>query len=87
MSWSISKMGYAAVVAAKVAEEITKIRCAEPEETIKNAVGAALVQALEAYPADFPVKVEANGSQGSVTDGKTVNSLSVKVEPMYGFIK
>jgi hypothetical protein len=87
MSWSISKIGFAGVVAAKVAEDVRRIKCAEPEESIKNSVGAALVAALEAYPGDFAVRVEATGSQSTSMEGFTVNNLSVKIEPLYGFVK
>lgn len=86
MSWSISKYGFAGVVAAKVSEDIQRIKCAEPEETIKNMVGAAIIHSLESFPADFPVKVEASGSQSTI-DGKLVNTLNTRIEPQYGFVK
>lgn len=93
MSWSINAVGRAGAVAGKVASEIVKIKCSEPEETIKNAVGAILATALSAYPEGYAVSVEANGSQGPGYDSATganigghVNSLTVNVRPLYGFV-
>lgn len=93
MSWSISVVGKAGAVAAKVAAEVIKIKCSEPEETIKNGVGAILATALGAYPENSAVQVDASGSQGSGYDHATgqsvsghINSLSVKVSPLYGFL-
>lgn len=86
MSWSVSQIGKAFAVAERVAAEIARIKCIEPEETVKNHVGAAIAAALAAYPADFVVEVEASGSQYSPS-GHPVNSLSVKVRPIHGFVE
>jgi hypothetical protein len=87
MSWSLSKSGFAGPVAVLIAEDIKRSKCVEPEETIKNTVGQAIILALEAYPPETPVNVAASGSQGQMVDGKCVNSLNVAITPMYGFVK
>jgi hypothetical protein len=93
MSWSISVVGKAGAVATKVTEQLTRIKCSEPEETIKNSVGSILITALAAYPGNSAVSVSASGSQGSAYDsegkpvpGSHVNSLSVALTPLYGFV-
>ena len=87
MSWSVSAVGKAPAVAEKIATG-TNHKCSEPEETIKNAVAAAIATALTAFPADGVVRVEASGSQQTDTaTGKAVNSLKVNVEPVWGFVE
>lgn len=87
MSWSISATGKAPAVAAHVAKSIAESKCQEPEETIKNAVGAILATALAAYPAGRGVKVSAAGSQSRDGNGNATNSLSVMLEPVLGFVE
>jgi hypothetical protein len=88
MSWYIKKVGAAKAVADAVKKSLDDIKCVEPENTIKNDVGAAIYLALGAFPPDFPVSVEASGSQSSDPnwDGQ-VNMLNVKIEPLFGFVK
>lgn len=93
MSWSVSAVGRPAAVAAKLAKDIASIKCMEPEETIKNGVGTIIAAALAAYPESYAVTVSANGSQGPGYDpnksGATVgqvNSLTVSISPLYGFV-
>ena len=88
MSWSVSAIGKPTAVAAKLAAQFAGIKCMEPEETIKNTVASAVAVALKAYPASYAVKVEASGSQStdsSKPPGEATNSLSVKIEPIWGF--
>jgi hypothetical protein len=87
MSWSVSATGKAAAVAAKVAADLSKIKCAEPEETIKNAVGSAIAAGLAVFPPDVPVKVSASGSQSDRGSGQLTNQLSVDMQPIWGFIE
>ena len=86
MSWSVSAIGRPPAVAAKVADEISRYKCVDPEEGVKQAVGAALAAALAAQDPASVVKVTASGhQQGS---GETaVNTLRVEVEPIFGFIE
>lgn len=91
MSWSVNAVGKPAVVAAKIAVDIAKVKCAEPEETIKNKVGSAIAAALAAFPPGLAVRVEAAGSQWAPEPTKKPtefqNSLSVKLEPLHGFVE
>jgi hypothetical protein len=86
MSWSVSAVGKPAAVAVKLAGAFTTNKCMEPEETIRQQVGQIIAKALEVFPADTAVNVSASGSQQSPKgDGKFINQLSVKIEPIYGF--
>src|ERR1700758_5741504 len=90
MSWSIGAVGKAPAVAAKIAADIARIKCTEPEETIKNTVGDALARALAVMPPNMAVRVDAAGSQYAPDSTKPTefqNSLSVKLEPLYGFVE
>jgi hypothetical protein len=61
----------------------------EPEETIKGKVAEIIETCLSAFPADSAVQIEASGSQS--TDGTklgiAVNTLTVGIKPIYGFIE
>jgi hypothetical protein len=87
MSWSVTVVGKASAVAAKVANDIASIKCSEPEETIKNNVGHAISVGLAAFGPDFPVKVSASGSQSDRGGGVKTNQLSVTIEPIWGFLE
>jgi hypothetical protein len=53
-------------------------------------VAGAIAAALNAYPTASAVKVEASGSQSTNSAelaGHAVNQLSVKIEPIYGFVE
>lgn len=92
MSWSVNAIGKPTAVSARIAKEIAAIKCTEPEESIKNLVGAMVSAALAAYPDFYAVKVEANGSQSPGYSPDThqstglVNSLSVSIVPFYNFL-
>lgn len=93
MSWSVQAVGKPAAVAEKLAADFAKIKCSEPEETIKNSVASIIATSLAAYPAEFAVKVDACGSQSpsydaksSQLDGGQINNLTVKIEPLYGYV-
>lgn len=88
MSWSTSAVGKPAAVAAKIAADIARIKCIEPEEAIKNKLGEAIAAALAAFPPESAVSIEANGSQSSSSQpGIATNSFSVSVKPLYGFVE
>ena len=89
MSWSVASQGRAGAVADQIREQFSRITCAEPEETIKNGVAAAIGKALEAFPQNMAVRVNANGSQGCPDFNKpaeSYHSLNVAIEPMHGFV-
>lgn len=90
MSWSIFTIGRAGALRAKVAADLANIKCSEPEETIKNTVAATLDLALAAFPPNYALRIDAAGSQHAPDHSKPderVNSLSVKLEPIYGFVE
>lgn len=94
MSWSVSAVGKPRAVAAKLAEDFNRIKCSEPEESIKNSAASAIAAALSAMPDEYAVRVEANGSQSPfygkdqrVVPGKFLNNLSVRLDPLYGFVE
>jgi hypothetical protein len=91
MSWSVSAVGNASRVAAKLATDFANSKCSEPEETIKNTVASAVATALTAFPPNYAVRVEASGSQSVIDVGKAphqkTNQLVVKIEPLWGFLQ
>lgn len=90
MSWNVEAFGRPEKVAAKLALDFERIKCAEPEESIKNHVAQALMKALDCYPPENIVQVRANGSQyapdQSQPDQK-LNTLSVTLSGMSGFVE
>ena len=90
MSWSIGALGEPSAVAAKLAIDFGKIKCAEPEESIKNHIASAVALALGAYPPGVAVNVQANGSQYAPDSKKpeeVFNFFSAKVESLGQLIK
>lgn len=87
MSWSVSAIGKPTALAAKLAAELARIKCMEPEETIKTTVASAIEVALKAFPESYTVKVDASGSQSTdaAKPGVAVNQLKVSIEPLWGF--
>jgi len=77
-------------VAAKLEKDFSNIHCAEPEESIKNSVAAAVAAGLAVFPPTMAVRVEASGSQHAPDSKKPEekqNQLSVKLEPLFGFVE
>lgn len=90
MSWSVSRVGKPAAVAAALAKDFAAIKCSEPEETIKNSVATAVAAGLAAFPPSLAVKVVASGSQyspDSTKPNEKQNQLSVVLEPIHGFVE
>lgn len=87
MSWSFHAIGKPAAVAAKAAEQLSAMKCSEPEETIKNNVAASIVAMCEAMPTNSVVRVEANGSQHSSDGNGVIGSVAFKIDPVYGFVE
>ncbi len=90
MSWSVFAVGKPAAVAAKIKQDLSRIVCREPEETLKTNACQMVELALSAFPPNSAVKVEASGSQ-SVPDAATpavaLNNLTLKIGPIWGFIE
>ena len=80
MSWSVDPIGKPTAVAKKLAEDFANNPCMEPEETIRQAVAGIVATALPSFPAGYGVRVDASGSKSG-----GVHSLSVKIEPIWGF--
>jgi hypothetical protein len=91
MSWSVSGVGKAKPLAAKLAAQLANIKCSEPEESIKNNAASAITMALATYPENYVVKVVASGNQHVPSPGdkpdEKVNNLSVVIEVVYGFVE
>jgi hypothetical protein len=95
MSWSVSAQGKPVAVRDAIAKQFAAISCTQPEEDIKESVAESIASALSFYPPDVPVKVIASGSQqdpdwGKKTEenrGLRINSLSVSIEPIWGFLE
>lgn len=89
MSWSISSIGKPAAVAKEVARRAASVRCAEPEESVKNTVAEIVAKLAATMPIASVVKVEASGSQAKSYDqaDALTHSLSVKIETVYGFVE
>lgn len=90
MSWSVNAVGKSTAVAVKLAGDFGRIKCAEPEETIKNTVWSAIEAALLVFPPTQAVRVEASGSQyapDSTKPDEKTNSLTVRLEPIFGFVE
>jgi hypothetical protein len=88
MSWSVAAIGKSSAVRAAIANQFANgSKCAEPEETIRQAAAAVIDKALEAQAEATAVKVSASGSQSSSGGIVTNNSLSIMVDPMWGFVE
>jgi hypothetical protein len=93
MSWSVAEVGRAHAVAKKIAQDFARIKCDEPEETVKNAVAHICATALVAFPPNEAVKVTAHGSQFEpygednkpIGVGHNINSVFLEIVPIYNF--
>ena len=89
MSWSYNGVGRAGKVAEAAAAALKQVKCAEPEESIKNKVSDLIAASLAAFPANTAVKISASGSQSKAQDyeeGQAVNSVYITIEPLWGFV-
>jgi hypothetical protein len=90
MSWSVGRTGRAGAVAKALAEDFARIKCVDPEETVKNGIATAVAAALAAFPAGEVVQVSASGSQHdaiyNAPESGKINSLSVMITPIYNFL-
>ncbi len=93
MSWSVSAVGKASAVKAKLVKEIEDCcrHLVEPERTVALAASVLLSASLDAQIPDSAVKASAFGSQSTrgvkgQPDAVT-NSLKIEVEPIHGFVE
>jgi hypothetical protein len=91
MSWYVQGVGNPEPLLRNLTEQIERVTCMEPEQSIKAKVGEVLALALEAMPAHQPVKVNASGSQSveSNPDGPPThftNTLTLTIEPLWGYV-
>lgn len=83
----VSAIGKPSAVSVKLEADFSKNPCAEPEESIRQEVASAIASALRSFDGTMAVRVEASGSQNT-NNGKVVsNQLSVKIEPIWGFVE
>ena len=92
MSWSVSATGKASAVKAEIARQLGHIKCAEPEDTVKQLAAQLIEGALDAQAEGTVVSVLASGSQTSrkFEDGvwkDHTNQLRIEVQPLYGFVE
>jgi len=97
MSWSFNAIGKPAAVAKKARADLEKILCAEPEQSVKAGVISMIEAACGGMPEDSAIRIEASGSQspayrisgGSYHEikGSVMNSLTLKIEPIHGFVE
>lgn len=88
MSWTFDGVGRAPKVAAHMRETLSKYRCKEPEESIKNAAVDLVEKALSGFASDRAVMVRANGHQDEASGGEVkCNTLNLTIQPLYGFIE
>lgn len=79
--------GKASAVLAKLEGDFARIKCAEPENSIKEQIHKSIVTALGEYPASSAVQIEASGSQTPGANGGFINSATMKITPLWGFVE
>lgn len=78
---------------AEIVRQTSQSKCNEPEETVRQAALAVIAAAIAAQDPASAVKVSASGSQSEKYDsngqrtGVFTNSLSISIEPLYGFVE
>lgn len=86
MSWSFSATGRPKAVAEKAKAYLAGVKCAEPEESIKNKIGNIIDMALMSFPESGAVKITCNGTQ-SPQGTFALNSVRLEIEPLWGFVE
>lgn len=90
MSWSFHAIGKPRAVLERARKELPCFRCPEPEETVKGKFLDQLEAALSMFPEASAVQVTASGSQHAPdysNQTEVVNSLSLEIKPIYGFVE
>lgn len=86
MSWSVNVVGKPQAVAEALRAEKEVDRCAEPEESFRQAALELMAQTALAQGDECAVRATGSGSMWR--DGDTIksNNLDIKIEPLYGFL-
>lgn len=87
MSWSVTAIGSPAGVAAKFGGDLRRNAETfnEPERSLCMKIADLVDLTLAEFPPGVAVDVSGNGYQ-STTDGGAVNTVHLKITPIYGFI-
>lgn len=87
MSWSISATGMPEAVAAAIADQASKFKCPEPEQTILQSAVEIIAVACKSMPKDQAVAASASGAQTCKDAGNgECNQLAMSIEPLWGFV-
>lgn len=90
MSWSVAAFGKSQAVRINIADQFSRSKCTEPEETVRLAAAALIDAAIAAQDLAIVIEVSASGSQ-SFRDwnNKTgvSNSVSISIQPKHGFLE
>ena len=70
MSWGVSAIGRAPAVGAAIERQFESGKCAEPEESIRQAARALIAASIAAQDSAKVIRVQAYGSQS--TEGSKV---------------
>lgn len=89
MSWSFIGMGKPDALAVKAAADMSRIKCVEPEETIKAKAIEIIEVALAAYPKTIAVDISAGGSQwtNGIDSSIATNTFTLMIKPVHGFVE
>jgi len=89
MSWSVGATGKAAAVAKAIAKQFADAgKCVEPEETVRQAALSVISAAINGQGPKAAVTVNASGHQSGLPGTNEVsNTLTISVQPLYGFIE
>lgn len=90
MSWSVFGTGKAGALAVVLAEQFSRGRCDEPEETVKQAVAVAVAAVLAKAHPEAVFTVQASGSQYRASEQRApglVSLCTVDVKYVAGFIE
>ena len=91
MSWSVQAIGSARAVEKEITKQFENgSKCAEPEETVRQAAKATVLAALAGQSDNKAVKVMASGSQSRYEKDGVIdmsNSLSITIEPIWYFVQ
>jgi len=89
MSWSVAAIGKPAAVRAAIADQFAKGgKCAEPEETVRLAAASVMDAALAGQTDPTKaVKASADGSMSQYANLVVTDSLTMSIEPLWGFVE
>ena len=79
MSWSIYAVGKRDAVSKKIAADAAKNKCAEPEESARQALVTAIQAAISCNDPRDVIKVDAGGSCYDTNDNSSGTSVKIGV--------